>query len=126
MHTNCFASGQVALADGGYSCTEKDWNAHPSCAGVSLKHLVSGESTNQALSCHVVRLDPGAALTEHIHDPQWEMHEVLEGSGALLMEGKEIAYAPGAISVIPKGCHHELRAGDNGLVLLAKFFPPLK
>ncbi len=126
MNAMEFESGRVALAAGAYSCTDKEWNAHPSCAGVRLKHLVAGEHTGQALSCHLVCLEPGASLSLHTHDPQWELHEVLEGAGEMLLDGKEIPYAPGAMSVIPRGCPHELRAGDNGLVLLAKFFPPLR
>lgn len=126
MNATCFESAPVALATGEYSCTDKSWNTHPTCTGVRLKHLVTGQDTGQALSCHLVRLEPGACLAQHTHDPQWELHEVLDGSGRMLLDGKEVAYTPGAMSVIPKGCPHELRAGDNGLVLLAKFFPPLK
>lgn len=125
MKANCFESGRVALPTSAYSCTEKDWNAHPRFAGVYLKHLVSGEHTGQALSCHLVRIEPGAMLEQHTHDPQWELHEVLEGSGRMRMEGRDIPYTPGAISVIPKGCPHEVHAGENGLIMLAKFFPPL-
>jgi quercetin dioxygenase-like cupin family protein len=101
------------------------WHPHPAFAGVSLKHLVTGADTGGALSCHLVRVDPGMVLPHHTHDPQWELHEVADGSGTAVIDGREAAYEPGVTAVIPRGMDHEVRAGETGLRLLAKFFPAL-
>lgn len=34
-------------------------------------------------------------------------------------------YHPKCMGVIPKGTKHKVVAGENGLILLAKFFPAL-
>lgn len=101
------------------------FNAHPAFEGVCLKHLLGGQDTGGALSCHVVRVAPGKALLRHIHDGQWELHEVVAGSGTAVIDGADVTYAPGVTAVIPKGLPHAVTAGPDGLVLFAKFFPAL-
>ena len=104
---------------------EPPWNAHPRFPGVWMKLLVGGKDTDGALSCHMVRIDPGATLEEHVHEGQWELHEVLEGEGEFRLDAGKTPYSPGCMSVIPKGMKHRVTAGSSGLVLLAKFFPAL-
>lgn len=101
------------------------WVKHPTFDGVYLKHLIKGENTNGQLSCHLVRIDPGCVLKEHIHAGQWELHEVISGAGHCQLDGKEVSYHLGQMTVIPQGIRHEVVAGENGLVLMAKFFPSL-
>ncbi len=101
------------------------WNAHPAFDGVALKHLLRGADTGGAISCHLVRIGPGKALSPHVHDGQWELHEVVSGSGTVAIDGAAVAYRPGVSAVIPRGLAHEVTAGEEGLVLFAKFFPPL-
>ena len=101
------------------------WTAHPVFAGVALKHLVTGADTDGALSCHLVRLTPGARLASHVHDGQWELHEVVAGSGRAGLGEEAAEYLPGVAAVIPRGLAHEVTAGESGLCLYAKFFPAL-
>mgnify|MGYP003607567161 CR=1 FL=1 len=101
------------------------WKAHPVFAGVELKHLVTAADTDGALSCHLVRLKPGATLASHVHEGQWELHEVVAGSGTAGLAAQQIAYQPGVAAVIPRGVAHEVTAGEAGLCLFAKFFPAL-
>jgi len=101
------------------------WTAHPVFAGVTLKHLVTGADTDGALSCHLVRLEPGARLASHVHDGQWELHEVVAGSGRAGLGDAAADYLPGVAAVIPRGLVHEVTAGESGLCLYAKFFPAL-
>lgn len=101
------------------------WKAHPVFAGVALKHLVTAADTDGALSCHLVRLEPGATLASHVHDGQWELHEVVAGAGMAGLAAQQIAYEPGVAAVIPRGVVHEVTAGEAGLCLFAKFFPAL-
>jgi len=101
------------------------WKAHPVFAGVSMKHLVVAADTNGALSCHLVRLEPGARLASHVHEGQWELHEVVAGAGTAGLADKPVDYQPGVAAVIPRGVPHEVTAGETGLTLFAKFFPAL-
>ena len=101
------------------------WQAHPTFDGVSLKHLVVAADTGGALSCHIVRLEPGARLASHVHDGQWELHEAAAGSGSAGLADRQIEYLPGVTVVIPRGVAHEVTAGEAGLTLFAKFFPAL-
>ncbi|OLN27313.1 Cupin 2, conserved barrel domain protein [Desulfovibrio sp. DV] len=101
------------------------WKDHPAFAGVALRHLVTAADTDGALSCHIVRLLPGASLASHVHDGQWELHEVVGGSGTAALNGTQADYRPGVAAVIPRGVAHEVTAGPEGLTLYAKFFPAL-
>ena len=101
------------------------WKAHPVFAGVALKHLVTAVDTDGALSCHLVRLDPGATLASHVHAGQWELHEVVAGEGTAGLAEATVAYQPGVAAVIPRGVAHAVTAGEAGLCLFAKFFPAL-
>lgn len=101
------------------------WIPHPSFPGVFLKHVVCGKQAGGRCSCHVVRVDPGCALCAHRHDSQMEVHHVLSGNGGMVLDGDTRAYFPGMLGVIPQGALHEVRAGEDGLVLLATFVPPL-
>ena len=101
------------------------WQDHPAFAGVRLRHLVTAADTQGQLSCHIVRLDPGASLAGHVHDGQWELHEVVSGSGTAELGEATAAYVPGVSAVIPRGTAHAVTAGEDGLCLLAKFFPAL-
>jgi len=101
------------------------WAPHPAFAGVSMKHLIRGADTGGRLSCHLVRVESGCSLDAHVHDGQWELHEVIQGSGRAELAGRAMDYAPGAMCVIPQGATHQVRAGQDGLWLLAKFFPAM-
>lgn len=102
------------------------WNPHPSFPGVALKHLVTGAETGGALSAHLVRVEPGCCLQEHIHADKLELHEVVRGAGTCALADKTVRYEPGACGLIPAGVPHSVRA-DAGepLFILAKFAPAL-
>lgn len=117
--------GTVAFCDRDDAASDIRWNPHPKFKGVSLKHLITGKDTNGKLSCHMVRVEPGCELESHVHADQWELHEVIRGSGMAVLDGKTMEYASGKAAVIPTGKTHSVRAMDDGLVLLAKFFPAL-
>ncbi|MCK9579482.1 MAG: cupin domain-containing protein [Methanoregula sp.] len=101
------------------------WNPHPKFAGVSLRHLVTGKDTVGLVSLHHVRIDPGCAIGDHIHAGMVEIHDVLTGEGTCTLEGSAISYTPGVVGVMPADQVHRVEAGDNGILLLATFSPPL-
>jgi quercetin dioxygenase-like cupin family protein len=100
-------------------------NPHPAFAGVFLRCLIPGRETGGAVSLHLVRVAPGRRLDAHVHAGQWEVHEVAAGSGTAVIDGRETAYRPGVAALIPMGVSHEVRAGAEGLTLLATFAPAL-
>jgi len=97
------------------------WNRHKDFPGVFLKNIVAADMTGGLLTCHLVRIEPGCKIGIHAHPQQIELHEVIEGSGVCIVEGGEISYAPGSITVLARNATHEVRAGDQGLRLFAKF-----
>jgi quercetin dioxygenase-like cupin family protein len=119
------ANNTVIHRDREQKIDELPWNEHPKFNGVFLKHLVTGADTEGKLSCHVVKIDPHCILEEHAHEGQWELHEVIQGSGFLLLAAKEAPFHPGQMAVIPEGTKHKVTAGKEGLVLRAHFFPAL-
>jgi quercetin dioxygenase-like cupin family protein len=121
----CIENGTVTCKEREYDVCECPWSEHPKFKGVYLKHLVKGTDTNGMLSSHMVKVDPCAVLEEHIHDSQWELHEVIDGEGVFLLGTMETPYYPGRMAIIPKGVRHKVTAGNSGLVMLAKFFPAL-
>jgi quercetin dioxygenase-like cupin family protein len=119
------AAGRLALIDRDVAIAELAWNEHPKFRGVFLKHLIQGAAAAGQLSCHLVRVNPHCALETHIHEQQWEIHQVLAGEGDCLLKEKSITYKPGSLALIPPGARHRVAAGDQGLLLLATFSPAL-
>ncbi len=99
------------------------WNPHPKFPGVTMKTVVGGAMTGGALSQHLVRVAPDCALETHIHPSQCELHLVLGGSGRGQLEKVANDYLPGGLVTIPAGAAHSVRAGTEGLTLLASFSP---
>lgn len=102
---------------------ELPWTDHSRFAGVHMKELVAGRETQGRFSCHLIRIDPGKAIGEHVHEGSWELHEVLEGSGTGTLLERRRPYGPGVVAVLPQNELHSVEAGPEGLVLLAKFVP---
>jgi quercetin dioxygenase-like cupin family protein len=101
------------------------WNPHATFKGVYLKHLIVGKDTDNKLSCHIVKIEPGCILDTHMHDGKIEIHEIVAGSGTMYLDGKEINYVPGQICLIPANVPHKVVAGKEGMYILAKFTPSL-
>lgn len=113
--------GRIEYLDRVIDAGQIPWQDHPAFSGVSLKTLVSMEDSGHRFSCLLARIEPGCEIGEHIHDSQWELHEVVDGYGKCFILEKEIAYEPGVCAVIPDGIKHRVMAGQTGLLLLAKF-----
>ncbi len=101
------------------------WSKHPTFDGVELKHIVTSSDTGGEFSYHLVRIAPNKSILNHIHELQLETHEVIFGEGICINNQCEIQYSPGVISLMPKAIPHEVHAGDEGLLLFAKFIPAL-
>lgn len=117
--------GQLRLPDATISFKEIPWSKHPTFDGVELKHIVTAKETDGQFSYHLVRIVPGKAIGNHIHQTQLETHEIIAGTGTCINNGAELAYEPGVISILSMGLPHEVKAGAEGLYLFAKFIPAL-
>lgn len=120
-----FNNGSLKLPAVSVEFSDIPWSKHPSFDGVELKHIVTAKETNGQFSYHLVRIAPNKSIKNHIHETQLETHEVIAGSGVCMNEDTAIAYEAGTVSIIPAGIPHEVKAGDNGLYLFAKFIPAL-
>lgn len=119
------AGGMVYGSDGSRDVSRCEWNAHPKFSGVSLKHVIGAAQTDGLFSSHLVKVAPGCVLDTHVHADQMELHEVISGQGLCRLVSREVAYEPGKMAVIRKGEKHRVEAGEEGLVIMAKFFPAL-
>jgi mannose-6-phosphate isomerase-like protein (cupin superfamily) len=83
----------------------------------------SGGARNQSLAEAV--LAPGQATERHYHAETEELYVLLEGTGAMEIEGDERAVGPGDAILIPAGAWHQIRAtGDGELRFLCCCAPP--
>jgi len=117
--------GKIVYLEKEMDAKDLDWSTHPTFKGVFLKHLVKGESTNDKFSCHLVKIESGCEIGEHIHEDKWELHEIIDGIGKGILADKEIQYKLGVSVIIPEGVKHKVIAGKEDLYLLSKFVPAL-
>ncbi len=118
-------TGNIASLFDDKATKDITWTPHPTLAGVSLKHMITGNDTDGRFSAHLVRLEPGAKISDHVHETQWELHEVAGGTGYCVLDGRHIPYEPGVAAILPENTPHMVQAHDGGLFLLAKFVPAL-
>lgn len=97
------------------------WKTHKDLEGVFLKNVVTDDKNGGALTCHLVRIDPGKKIGIHAHPSSIELHEVIVGGELCATEQGDIAYEPGSMAVLPANSPHEVRAAESGLCLFAKF-----
>ncbi len=119
------ANGTIHYSDRSENILDVEWSKHPNFKGVYLKHMIKGADTNGLFSSHLVKIEPHDCLETHCHENQLELHEVIEGDGSCQLIEETFGYHLGKMAVIPKGKSHMVQAGENGLTLLAKFFPAM-
>lgn len=120
-----FEQGKVTTFEKDMETAQLSWNKHAVCAGVFLKHLVTGQLTDGKFSSHMVKVQAGCQISEHIHAGNWELHEVVAGEAIANLAGKAIPYQVGTVVVIPPGRPHCVVAGEQDLYILAQFVPAL-
>ncbi len=120
-----FENGSIAGIELMVDSSKLEWNPHQVYNGVYLKHLVTGANTGGRFSCHLLKVEPGSALEEHVHEEKWELHKIMEGEGECILDTNKIAYQPGTLTIIPEATKHKVVAGPQGLRFLATFVPAL-
>ncbi len=102
-----------------------EWKKHPKFEGVSTKDLFTGSQTDGLMSLMLVRIEPHHQIGDHIHQGKAELHEIIAGQGIGIVGDTRVDYRPGVFSWVPADVPHRIEAGESGLILLAKFTPPL-
>lgn len=120
-----FNRGKLIIPDKTVDFEKIPWSRHSAFEGVELKHIVTSGETNGEFSYHLVRIATTKSILSHTHALQLETHEVIYGNGICKLAQCEIPYSPGVISIMPKAIPHEVHAGNDGLLLFAKFIPAL-
>jgi len=123
--TSLLGNGTLFFVDRNEEIEKLAWNPHPKFKGAFIKHLIKGADNDNLASCHLVRVNPGCQLTDHIHENEYEYHHILEGEGTGYLDGRPMVYKTGTIAVIPKGVTHRVVAGSAGILILATFLPAL-
>ncbi|MHC1629414.1 MAG: cupin domain-containing protein [Methanoculleaceae archaeon] len=102
------------------------WYSNPAWTGVALADLASGTDTQDAFSSHLVRVQKGCEVPDHLHESQWEWNAILSGHGRILLDGREISFKPGDTFTTPPGVRHAVVADMEDVAMLAVFAPGLK
>jgi mannose-6-phosphate isomerase-like protein (cupin superfamily) len=98
--------------------TTKDGSTIRELLGLPTSELVRNQSLAEAT------LAPGQATERHYHRLSEEIYFVLDGGGAMEVDGEERQIGPGDAVLIPPGAWHTLRAGDEGARFLCMCAPP--
>jgi len=120
-----FNEGKIIFPSDEIDAKKLKWYEHPESKGTFLKDLVPGKDTGGAFSCHIIRVNKGCEVGQHIHEDQWEFNEILDGNGIYIYENKEVRFGAGFSFATPPGVRHALIAEVEDLYLLAKFIPGL-
>lgn len=107
------------------SISDIPWIKHPKFEGVFMKNIFTGSESNNNFSFMIVKIEPDHEIGNHIHEGKAELHEIIDGNGVAIVDNKSINYKSGVVSYIPGNISHSIKAGDKGMILLAKFTPPL-
>jgi|AGTN01.2.fsa_nt_gi Mannose-6-phosphate isomerase len=121
-----FADGKVFFPGKELNAAKLSWYEHPAYKGVFMKDLVLGADTEGAFSCHVILVKKGFEVGMHDHKAEWELNEVIEGTGYMVIDGKKVACRPGLSYVTPPGIEHDVSAPNEDMIMTAKFVPALR
>jgi mannose-6-phosphate isomerase-like protein (cupin superfamily) len=93
--------------------------------GAIVRELAS--PANSSLTRHSlaeIRHPPGTASQEHYHTEAEEVYYVLEGQGAVRVDGQTRTIGPGDVVIITPGERHTVwQEGEGDLVLLVTCVP---
>ena len=82
-------------------------------------------ASDETTTLNVARFAPGAEVKPHMHKTHSETLYVIEGSGQMVIDGKETDIKPGSIIHIPMNTVHSAKL-PGGLTALQVFAPEWK
>jgi quercetin dioxygenase-like cupin family protein len=91
---------------------------------LSFRTILGAQATTPEFTAGVTDLAPGGWFGHHRHEPA-EIYYVLEGEGALAIDGEEFAVSAGTAAYIPGNREHGIRnTGDGALRFFYVFAVP--
>lgn len=85
--------------------------------GVSMAVMVGREDGAPNFALRSFRVDPKGHTPRHSHDYEHEVF-VVDGSGTVLLEGREHPVRSGDVVYVPADQEHQFKAGEGGLRFL--------
>ncbi|MDR0747177.1 MAG: cupin domain-containing protein [Helicobacteraceae bacterium] len=101
------------------------YRPHPTFNGVYMKSLIAYDKSAKRINAMLVKIEPRCKIGDHLHDQEFELHEVIYGQAEATINGVSAAYKTGVISLIAPNVKHSVKADETGVVLLAIFTPYL-
>ena len=96
--------------------------ANPMPAGEKAQSIpLAGDAT---ATLFLARFAPGFEVKTHFHKTHSETLYVIEGTGKMVMDGKETDISPGTIIHIPMGTVHSARITGSGELIGFQIFAP--
>ena len=98
------------------------WAASEHNPGLQYKLLIdASRAETDGFSFGILKLEPGAVLAPHHHDPQ-ESYFILEGEALMHLNDAEQEVGPGSVVYIPRGDLHGIsNTGSEPLVFIWTF-----
>ena len=92
----------------------------------TIRHLIAPWVTHSAhLWVGLSDVDPGSSSNPHRHPRQEEVFVVLEGSGAIVVDGTSVPVGPGSVVLVAPGEEHQLVSSvAERLRVLSAVAPP--
>ena len=82
---------------------------------------IGGDAT---ATLFVARFAQGAEVKPHFHKTHTEVLYVIEGTGRMIIDGKEIDIKPGSILMNPMGKVHSMKNTGSGEIVFLQIFTP--
>lgn len=100
------------------------WKPHALAEGVTIKPLVTRETSGTDVTCMLVRVPVGVVIPEHIHETQDDIVYPVSGKAKMYVEGTgEFELKPGVIVHVPKGMKHRIYDVSDELIAFDVFSP---
>lgn len=80
--------------------------------------------TGPNLQLVLMSLDPGEEIGEEIHENTDQFFRIEEGTGEILMEGRQVSIDSDTAIVVPAGTRHNIRNTGRGPLRLYTLYAP--
>ena len=78
------------------------------------KKVFHSQMINSEIACY----EPGQGTVLHVHPKQDEIFYVIEGTGALTLDGSEFLLQERSTVFVPAGAKHGVRTDDNSRLVI--------
>lgn len=102
----------------------KDIPIHKAPKGIIYQKIAQGSSI-EPVEVDYVPVKKGKSIPGHIHEKSNAFVLILEGSGSIMLNKKEVRVKKNDIIDIPAGTWHEFHAKED-LLFLSIQYPPIK